>query len=94
MCYKYLCHVYIFFQNNKVSAKNKKLKDIMHEIFKCETKIKEAESTSLRKIQAEQTRDQDIKLAQQQKSKLENDFSLTIKEIGSGLYNSQLIVIK
>lgn len=57
----------------------------MNEILNSENKIKEAENTCSRKIQTEQNRDQDIKLAQQQKSKLENDFSLMIEEIGSGL---------
>ncbi|XP_071634268.1 structural maintenance of chromosomes protein 5 [Temnothorax longispinosus] len=69
--------------NNKVQAKNTKLRNIMNDILSCENKIKEAENICSRNIQAEQTRDQDIKLAQQQKSKLENDFSLMIEEIGS-----------
>jgi len=56
----------------------------MNEILNSENKIKDAENTCSRKIQAEQTRDQDINLAQQQKSKLENDFSLTIEEMESG----------
>lgn len=57
----------------------------MNEILSSENKIKEAENTCSRKIQTEQNRDQDINLAQQQKCKLENDFSLMIDEIGSGL---------
>lgn len=57
----------------------------MDDILSCENKIKNAEDTCSRKIQTEQTRDQDIKLAQNQKSKLENDFALTIDEVGSGL---------
>jgi len=57
----------------------------MNEILNCENKIKETEDTCSRRIQVEQTRDQDINLAQQQKCKLENDFSLMIDEIGSGL---------
>lgn len=69
--------------NNKVNAKNTKLKSIINEILNCESRIKESENTCSRKIQAEQTRDQDINLAQQQKSKLENDFSLMINEIGT-----------
>ncbi|KYQ56942.1 Structural maintenance of chromosomes protein 5 [Trachymyrmex zeteki] len=69
--------------NNKVNAKNAKLKNIMNEILNSENSIKDAEDIRSRKIQAEQTRDQDIKFAQQQKSKLENDFSLTINEMGS-----------
>jgi len=56
----------------------------MNEILSSENKIKDVEDTCSRKIQTEQTRDQDINLAQQQKSKLENDFSLTIEEMGSG----------
>ncbi|KAG5329555.1 SMC5 protein, partial [Acromyrmex charruanus] len=69
--------------NNKVNAKNAKLRNIMNEIFNSENSIKDAENICSRNIQAEQTRDQDIKFAQQQKSKLENDFSLTINEMGS-----------
>ncbi|KAL0107255.1 hypothetical protein PUN28_015650 [Cardiocondyla obscurior] len=69
--------------NKNVQAKNKKLRNIMNEILNCENSIKEAEHTCSRKIQMEQTRDQDIKLAQQQKCKLENDLSLMIDEVGS-----------
>ncbi|XP_012059137.1 PREDICTED: structural maintenance of chromosomes protein 5 [Atta cephalotes] len=69
--------------NNKVNAKNAKLRNIMNEILNSENSIKDAENICSRNIQAEQTRDQDIKFAQQQKSKLENDFSLTINEMGS-----------
>jgi len=58
----------------------------MNEILNSENSIKDAENICSRNIQAEQTRDQDIKFAQQQKSKLENDFSLTINEMGSGNY--------
>lgn len=57
----------------------------MDKILNTEGKIKEVEDTCLRRIQAEETRDQDINLLQQKKSKLENDLSLMIKEIGSGL---------
>jgi len=57
----------------------------MNEILNCENKIKETENTCSRRIQVEETRDQDINLAQQQKCKLENDFSLMVDEIGSGL---------
>ncbi|XP_012530407.1 structural maintenance of chromosomes protein 5 [Monomorium pharaonis] len=69
--------------NNKVQTKNKKLKNIMNEILNCENKIKDVEETCSRQIQTEQNRDQEINLAQQQKSKLENDFSLVINEFGS-----------
>lgn len=64
---------------------NTKLKNVLDEILNCENRIKESENTCSYKIQAEQNRDQDIKLAQQQKNKLENDFSLMINEIGTGL---------
>lgn len=57
----------------------------MNDIHSCENKIKNANDTCSQRIQTEQTRDQDIKLAQNQKSKLENDFALTIDEVGSGL---------
>lgn len=73
------------FQNNKVNAKNTKLKAVINEILSCENRIKESENTCSCRIQAEQNRDRDIKLAQQQKSKLENDFSLMINETGTGL---------
>ncbi|XP_050458298.1 structural maintenance of chromosomes protein 5 [Cataglyphis hispanica] len=69
--------------NNKVNAKNMKLKSVINEILSCENRIKESENTCSRRIQTEENRDQDIKLAQQQKSKLENDFSLMINEIGT-----------
>ncbi|XP_072759051.1 structural maintenance of chromosomes protein 5 [Anoplolepis gracilipes] len=69
--------------SNEVNAKNKKLKTIINEILSYENRIKESENTCSRRIQTEQTRDQDIKLAQQQKSKLENDFSLMVNEIGT-----------
>ncbi|XP_067207450.1 structural maintenance of chromosomes protein 5 [Linepithema humile] len=69
--------------NNKVKEKNAKSRSIMDEILGCDNKIKEAESTCLRRIHTEENRDRDIHLAQQQKSKLENDFSLMINEIGS-----------
>ena len=82
----------MYFQNNKVNAKNAKLRNIMNEILNCENSIKDAENICSRNIQAEQTRDQDIKFAQQQKSKLENDFSLTINEMGSGNYLFDLIL--
>lgn len=61
-----------------------KLRNCMDEILSCENKIKETENICSRKIQTEQTRDQDINLVQQQKCKLENDFSLMIDKIGSG----------
>lgn len=61
----------------------------MTKILQIENEIKEIENECSRKIQAEQNRDQDINLAQQQKSKLDNDLSLMIKDIGSGLYFTQ-----
>lgn len=64
----------------------------MSKIFQIENEIKEVENECSRKIQAEQNRDQDINLAQQQKSKLDNDLSLMIKDIGSGLYFCKFIV--
>ncbi|KAL6263333.1 hypothetical protein P5V15_006130 [Pogonomyrmex californicus] len=69
--------------NNKVYTKNTKLKNIMNEILSCENKIKEAENTCSHKIQTEQSRDENVNLAQQQKCKLENDFALMVNEIGS-----------
>lgn len=77
--YKMFC-----FQGNKVQAKKTKLKNIMDEIISYDDKIKDTQDTYSRKIQAEQNRDQDINLAQQQKCKLENDLSRMIDEIGSG----------
>ncbi|XP_025994604.1 structural maintenance of chromosomes protein 5 [Solenopsis invicta] len=69
--------------NKKVEAKNTKSRNLINEILQCENRIKDAENTCSRKIQMEQNRDQEINLAQQQKSKLENDFALTIEEFGS-----------
>lgn len=57
----------------------------MDKILNTEGKIKEVEDTCLRRIQVEETRDQDINLLQQKKSKLENDLSLMIEKIESGL---------
>lgn len=57
----------------------------MDKILDCENNIKEIEDVCSRRIQAEERRDHDINLAQQQKCKLENDFSLMINEMGSGL---------
>lgn len=62
-----------------------KLRNMIDEVFGCETRIKEAENKCLRKIQMEENRDQEINCAQQQKSKLENDLSLAINKIGLGL---------
>ncbi|XP_011880783.1 PREDICTED: structural maintenance of chromosomes protein 5 [Vollenhovia emeryi] len=69
--------------NNKVHAKNTNLKNILNDILAYENKIKETEEICSRKIQSEESREQDIKRAEQQKCKLENDFSLTIEEVGS-----------
>lgn len=57
----------------------------MEKILSIQAKIKEAEDICSRRIHTEQTRDQDINHRQQQKCKLENDLSLMINEIGSGL---------
>lgn len=57
---------------------------MINEILSYENRIKESENTCSRRIQVEENRDQEINLAQQQKSKLENDFSLMINEIGTG----------
>lgn len=69
--------------NREVQAKSTKLRNVMNQILCSINKIKDAENTCSRNIQAEQTRDQEINLAQQQKCKLENDFSLTVAEMGS-----------
>lgn len=57
----------------------------MNEILNIETKIKDAEDVCSRQIQTEQNRDEEINLLQQKKCKLENDLSLMINEIGTGL---------
>lgn len=64
----------------------------MSKILQIENEIKDIEDECSRRIQVEQNRDQDIHLAQQQKSKLDNDLSLMIKDIGSGLYFMQFVV--
>ncbi|EFN85556.1 structural maintenance of chromosomes protein 5 [Harpegnathos saltator] len=69
--------------NKKTHVKNTHLRSIMDKILCSENKIKEAENTCSCRCQAEQTRDQDIKLLQQKKCKFENDLSLMINEIGS-----------
>lgn len=64
----------------------------MTKILQIESEIKDIEDECSRRIQAEQNRDQDIHLAQQQKSKLDNDLSLMIKDIGSGWYFMQFVI--
>ncbi|KAK2582225.1 hypothetical protein KPH14_004573 [Odynerus spinipes] len=69
--------------HSKVIDISSKTNRLMTEIVRSENDIKETENSCSRRIQAEQSRDQDISLAQQQKSKLDNDLSLMIKDIGS-----------
>ncbi|XP_035736266.1 structural maintenance of chromosomes protein 5-like [Vespa mandarinia] len=69
--------------SNRVIGTTFKAKEVMRKILEIENEIKEIENECSRRIQAEQNRDQDINLAQQQKNKLDNDLSLMIKDIGS-----------
>lgn len=69
--------------NNKVYASMNATTTLMNEILQCENDVKETENACSRRIQAEKARDQDIYLAQQQKSKLDNDLKLMIKDIDS-----------
>ncbi|XP_015177763.1 PREDICTED: structural maintenance of chromosomes protein 5 [Polistes dominula] len=71
------------YNKNKIIAKSSEANEVMNNILQVENEIKEAEEECSRRIQAEQNRDQDINLVQQQKSKLVNDLSLMIKDIGS-----------
>ncbi|XP_076169145.1 structural maintenance of chromosomes 5 isoform X2 [Ptiloglossa arizonensis] len=68
--------------NNKVNAKTIRLKRILDEILDCENIIRDCENTCKQRIQTEEARDHDIDVAEQQKHKLENDLSLTLKDIG------------
>lgn len=59
---------------------------MMDDILDCDNNIKDCENTCKHRIQMEETRDHDIDIAQQQKSKLDNDLLLMLKDIGSGLF--------
>ncbi|KAI4478557.1 hypothetical protein M0804_011880 [Polistes exclamans] len=71
------------YNKNKIIEKSSKANEVMTNILKVENEIKESENECSSRIQAEQNRNQDINLAQQQKNKLDNDLSLMIKDIGS-----------
>lgn len=57
---------------------------MMDKILECENSIRDSENTCKQRIQTEEARDNDIDVAQQQKSKLDSDLSLILKDIGSG----------
>ncbi|KAG9429029.1 structural maintenance of chromosomes protein 5 [Apis mellifera carnica] len=69
--------------SNKIKIKNSKLKKMMDDILDCDNNIKDCENTCKHRIQMEEARDHDIDIAQQQKSKLDNDLLLMLKDIGS-----------
>lgn len=57
---------------------------VVEEIRSHEEKIQDMERSLAHRIQMEVTRDQEIAVAQQQKSKLENDLELITREFGDG----------
>ena len=69
--------------NSKVRIKTTRLKNMMDNILECENNIRDSENTCKQRIQSEEARDNDIDVAQQQKSKLDSDLSLILKDIGS-----------
>ena len=69
--------------NSKVRIKTTRLKNMMDKILECENSIRDSENTCKQRIQTEEARDNDIDVAQQQKSKLDSDLSLILKDIGS-----------
>ncbi|XP_076229234.1 structural maintenance of chromosomes 5 isoform X2 [Nomia melanderi] len=68
---------------NKVSIKSTKLKRMMDDILECENAINASEAKCKQRIQAEEARDHDIEVAQQQKDKLSSDLTLILNDIGS-----------
>ncbi|XP_076749456.1 structural maintenance of chromosomes 5 isoform X2 [Xylocopa sonorina] len=68
---------------NKVNNRTMKLKNIMDDILECKNKIRFCENECEQRIETEKARDRDINVAKQQKSKLDNDLSLMLKDIGS-----------
>ncbi|KAI4489641.1 hypothetical protein M0802_010900 [Mischocyttarus mexicanus] len=71
------------YNKNKIVVKSSQANEVITKILRDENEITEKENECSRRVQAEQNREQDINLAQQQKSKLDNDLSLIIKDIGS-----------
>mgnify|MGYP004575459485 CR=1 FL=1 len=58
---------------------------MMDNILDCDNNIRDCENTCKQRIHMEEVRDYDIDVAQQQKSKLDTDLLLMLKDIGSGL---------
>nr|XP_003704386.1 PREDICTED: structural maintenance of chromosomes protein 5 [Megachile rotundata] len=69
--------------NSKVKIKTTKLRGMLDDILGCENRIKEYENACKQRIQVEEARDSDLDVAKKQKSKLDNDLALILKEIGS-----------
>ncbi|XP_043507403.1 structural maintenance of chromosomes protein 5 isoform X1 [Frieseomelitta varia] len=69
--------------NNKVKLKAVKLKKMIDNILDCDSNIRDRENTCKQRIQMEEARDHDIDVAEQQKSKLDTDLLLMLKDIGS-----------
>lgn len=67
-----------------MSVKTSKVKKLLDDAEKYERTIGETESTCERRIRAEQSRDEEINLNEQQKSKLENDLQHMLNEFGNG----------
>lgn len=57
---------------------------MLDDILDCENNVRECENTCKHKIRMEEARDNDIDVARQQKSKLDNDLSIILKDIESG----------
>ena len=55
-------------------------------ILECDSNIRDRENACKQRIQMEEARDHDIDVAEQQKSKLDTDLLLMLKDIGSGLF--------
>lgn len=55
-------------------------------ILECDNNIRDRENACKQRIQMEEARDHDIDVAEQQKSKLDTDLLLMLKDIGSGLF--------
>ncbi|XP_017884045.1 structural maintenance of chromosomes protein 5 [Ceratina calcarata] len=69
--------------NNKLKTETAKLANMINDIADCDSAIIDRENVCKKRIQMEETRDRDIKVAEQSKSKLDNDLLLMLEETGS-----------
>ncbi|XP_012264932.2 structural maintenance of chromosomes protein 5 [Athalia rosae] len=69
-------------KTSQTQAEARTLRKIVESIGGYEEKIREIQRTHTQKIQAEATYEQEIAAAQQQKSKLENDLEIIMREFG------------